>query len=92
MIYQTRGELDEAEALHRKSLALDEELGRKEGMASDYNNLGLIYQDRGELDEAEAMFRKALILFQQVGANPEVELVQRNLKALEKFPSQETKQ
>ncbi len=39
-IYQTRGELGRAEAMHQKSLDINEALGRKEGMASDYGNLG----------------------------------------------------
>jgi hypothetical protein len=34
-------------------LAINEELGRKEGMSNQYCNLDLLYQIRGELDRAE---------------------------------------
>ena len=53
--------------MYRKSLEIEEQLGRKEGMASDYGNLGIVYQDRGDLDEAEAIYRKALELDEQLG-------------------------
>ncbi len=43
LIYRTRGDLDEAEKLFRKSLAIEERLGRQEGMAAAYGNLGTIY-------------------------------------------------
>ena len=35
-----------AEEFHKKSLALNEELGRKEGVASQYGNLGLVSRRR----------------------------------------------
>ncbi len=67
LIYRTRGDLDEAERMHRKSLAIEEKLGRQEGMASDYGNLGLIYRTRGDLDEAERMLRRALEINEKLG-------------------------
>ncbi len=45
ILYQTRSDLDQAEAMCNKALALDEELGRKEGMARDYGNLGILYRN-----------------------------------------------
>ena len=54
--------------MHRKSLALNEELGRKEGRASVYGNLGLIFKARGDLDQAEAMHRKSLALNEDLGS------------------------
>ncbi len=35
----------------KKALAIEEKLGRQEGMASQYGNLGLVYRTR-ELDRA----------------------------------------
>ena len=67
VIYQTRGELDRAEEMLKKSLAINEKLGRQEGMASQYGNLGLIYRTRGELDRAEEMLKKSLAIFEKVG-------------------------
>ncbi len=67
LIYKTRGDLDQAETMHRKALEIEEKLGWLEGMASPYGNLGLIYQARGELDQAEAMHRKSLEIHEKLG-------------------------
>ena len=64
----TRGDLDGAEAMYQKSLAINEALGRKEGMANQYGNLGIVYQTRGDLDGAEAMYQKAYFLFKELGS------------------------
>ncbi|MDR4482880.1 MAG: tetratricopeptide repeat protein [Nitrospirales bacterium] len=49
-----RGAGSVAEEMYGKALAIEEEaLGRKEGMASDYGNLGILYRTRGKLDRAE---------------------------------------
>jgi len=60
LIYRTRGQLDRAEEMHKKALAINEKLGRQKGMANQYGNLGAIYQTRGELDRAEEMHKKSL--------------------------------
>ena len=67
VIYRTRGDLEQAEAMHRKSLEIEQKLGRLEGMASDYGNLGLIYKTRGDLEQAEAMHRKSLEISEKLG-------------------------
>lgn len=67
LAHYKRGELDQAEQLYRKSLAINERLGRQEGIASAYGNLGVIYQDREDLDKAEQMYRKALEIDEQLG-------------------------
>jgi len=51
-----------------KALELNQALGRKEGMAIDYGNLGTVYLVRGELSQAEEMFDKALELNQALGS------------------------
>jgi len=82
LVYQTRGELDQAEAMSCKALEISETLGYKEGMASAYGNLGVVYWRRRELDQAEAMYRKALILFQDIGATSQVGRIKNLLNAL----------
>ena len=57
----------QAEAMYRKALELNEALGRKEGIAGAYGNLGIVYQSRGDLTQAEAMHRKALELDEVLG-------------------------
>lgn len=61
------GELDGAEEMHRKSLAIDEELGIKDRMACDYINLGIVMMVRGDWDGAETMYRKSLAINEGLG-------------------------
>jgi len=53
VVYQQRGDLEQAEAMHSHSLAIEEELGLKESMASTYVNLVDVYQTRGDLKRAQ---------------------------------------
>ena len=80
-LYQTRGELDRAEEMYQKSLAINEALGRKEGMANQYGNLGNLYQTRGELDRAEEMYQKSLVLFRDI-KSPGEKLIDELLQKL----------
>lgn len=66
-IYLTRGELDAAQEMFHKSLAIEQGLGHQEGMASDYGNLGVIHRMRGELKAAEDMHNKSLEISQRLG-------------------------
>jgi hypothetical protein len=68
--------------MYRKSLDLNAELGRKEGMASDCGNLGNLYATRGDFDGAEEMHCKSLALFKEVGAKDKIEQAQGLLDAL----------
>ena len=64
-VYQTRGDLAQAEASLLVHLELYEALGRKEedvGVA--YGFLGILYQTHGDLAQAEAMHKKALKLYE----------------------------
>jgi protein O-GlcNAc transferase len=81
-VYRDREDLNQAEAMYRKALELSEALGRKEGSAIAYNNLGVVYETQGDVIQAEAMYQKALTLFQEIGAAPQVEHVQKTLRAL----------
>ena len=66
-LYKFIGELDHAEDMHNKSLEIEKKLGRLEGQAADYGNLGLIYRTRGELDRAENIHQKALKIYLNIG-------------------------
>jgi tetratricopeptide (TPR) repeat protein len=55
-------EMERAEEKYKKKLEMEEKLGDKEGMASDYGYLGTIYQTRSELKQTEIMYKKALRL------------------------------
>ena len=67
LVLQTRGDLAGAEAMHRKSLAINEQLGSLKGMATAYGNLGVVLKTRGDLAGAEAMYRKSLAIEEKLG-------------------------
>jgi len=66
-LHHSLGDLQQTEAVLRKGLALEEMLGRQEGMAIQYGNLGLVYRTRGELDRAEEMARESLTINEKLG-------------------------
>ncbi|MBW8035338.1 MAG: tetratricopeptide repeat protein [Planctomycetes bacterium] len=67
IVYQMRGDLGKAEEMHKKSLEINENRGRLEGMANDYGNLGIVYQTRSDLDKAEEMYEKSLEINEKLG-------------------------
>ncbi|UCC31759.1 MAG: tetratricopeptide repeat protein [Phycisphaerales bacterium] len=67
LIYTTRGNLDKAEDMLRRTLALSDKLGLLECAAKAYGNLGIIYKTRGNLDKAEETHRKSLAIEQKLG-------------------------
>ena len=76
LLMSVRGDLDDAESMHRQALGINEKLGQREGMANQYGNLGLVMRDRGDIEGAREMWTKARDLFEQVGAKPMVDKVQ----------------
>ena len=79
LIYRSQGDLPRAEEHHRRALSMEEELGRKEGMAAQLGNLGLIYQTQGDLPRACQHWQQALTLFKEVGMRPQIEQTQKLL-------------
>jgi hypothetical protein len=59
--------IGEAKRWHRKALEIDEKLGRLEGMAGEYGNLGAIHAQRGDLAGARELWTKARDLFARIG-------------------------
>ena len=57
-------------------------MGRREGIATDYENLELIFESRGELDEARKLWSKARDLYAKIGMPHETDEVQRLLDSL----------
>ncbi len=83
LIYQKRGDLPKAEEFHRKSLTINEKLGRLEGMAKQYGNLGLIYQKRGDQKGARQHWVRARDLYAQVGVPDKISLIQQWIDKLD---------
>ncbi|NLI55856.1 tetratricopeptide repeat protein [bacterium] len=82
-LYLTRGDLKAAEEMYKKSLAINEELGRKEGMANDYGNLGILYETCGDLKAAEEMYKKSLAIFTTFGNKDMIKKIKSLMEELE---------
>ena len=67
MVAQLRGDYDAALDWHRRSLAIDEELGDRAGMASGYHQLGGVAQERGDYDAALDWYRRSLAIDEELG-------------------------
>ncbi len=76
LIYRTRGDLEKGEEYHLKALALNEELGRKEGMANQFGNLGNLANDQSEKATACGHWATARRLFAEVGIPDKVALIE----------------
>ena len=53
--------------MHRKSLEINEKLGRIEGMAVAYGNLGFIMKTRGDANAAQENWSKSRDLYERLG-------------------------
>lgn len=63
-----------------KALQLNEELGRKEGMAIAYSNLGNIYQDRKDKARMCECWRKARDLWRAMGLEDKAAEAEKRLR------------
>jgi len=66
VLYRKQGNLEMAEDMHRKSIAISQKIGMEE-KGGDYSGLGSVYQMRGELKKAERMYLKALAIEKKFG-------------------------
>ena len=75
--------------MHKKSLAIEEKLGRLEGMASDYGNLGWVYKKRGDVEKARGYWVKAVDLYKRIGMPHMVKEVQGLIDEIDSASSAE---
>jgi tetratricopeptide (TPR) repeat protein len=66
-VAQHRGQLDDADRWHQRSLEIRETLGDRLGVAGSYKLLGGVAQDRGQLDDAERYYRRSLEIDEALG-------------------------
>ena len=62
-----RGDLDEAERLHRESLAILRDIGNRDGEATSLLNLGIIMNSKGQHDEERRMNTEAVRIRRELG-------------------------
>ena len=78
-----RGALKEAERMYREALQIDQHLGRYEGMANQYHNIGEVLAARGDVPAAREMWTNARDLFARIGAK---HLAGKTQDLIEKLP------
>jgi len=62
--------------MHKKALEIDKKIGRLEGQAIRYCNLGLLYKQRGNIGKAKEYWEKAVELYKRIGMPHMVEQVE----------------
>jgi tetratricopeptide (TPR) repeat protein len=67
MVAQNSGNYDGALEWYSKSLAIEEQLGNRPGMAIPYHQLGVVAQERGDYDAALDWYSKSLAIKEQLG-------------------------
>ncbi|MGA0281336.1 MAG: tetratricopeptide repeat protein, partial [Paracoccaceae bacterium] len=78
-----RGDLAAAEGYYEQALTLNQELGRKEGMAANYGNLGRLEHARGNMAGARAFWGQARDLYAEIGMPHMVEKLQGWIDSLD---------
>jgi tetratricopeptide (TPR) repeat protein len=66
-IYQSKGEVDQALALHQEQLAVYEALGDRRERAVTLGDIARIYRSKGEVDQALALHQEQLTIFEALG-------------------------
>ncbi len=67
-VVQIRGDLAAAEEYYLRGMAIDEELGSKEGMAINLTNLGNVAQQQGDIALACERWARSQRLFAELGS------------------------
>ena len=67
MVAQRRGDYEAALDWYRQSLAIEEQLGNRAGMAGSYHHLGMVAQDKGDYEAALDWYRQSLAIDEQLG-------------------------
>lgn len=67
MLYEAKGEMDEALKLHKQSLHSAQELGDRRSAALAEGNIGMIHRRRGDLTAAEKHLSSSLAVAREIG-------------------------
>jgi tetratricopeptide (TPR) repeat protein len=67
IIYQHRGEIEEARQLYQESLDIKKKLGKQSGIANSLHELGRLAQSQGEIEEARRLYQESLDIAKKLG-------------------------
>ncbi len=67
IIFQDRGQLEEARRLYVENLEISKRLGNQRGIAGTLHELGRLAQDQGELEEARRLYDESLRINKRLG-------------------------
>jgi tetratricopeptide (TPR) repeat protein len=70
MIYQYKGDYDEALKQYQKALEISEKIGDIKGVSYSLHQIGMIYQDKGDYDEALKQYQKSMEIKEKIGDIP----------------------
>ncbi|MCP4710260.1 MAG: tetratricopeptide repeat protein, partial [Planctomycetes bacterium] len=82
LIHFNRGDYELALELYEKSLAIQEELGDKSGIAGSCYNIGLIHYERGEYGTALELFTRSRDIYTQLGLAKNVAQAEEMIEAV----------
>ena len=77
-----KGELDRALKYYRQSLAVQEEIGKKQEIALTLNNIGTVFWQKGDLDQALDFYEQGLALREEIGNKQDIAGSLNNLGAV----------
>jgi tetratricopeptide (TPR) repeat protein len=67
LVFEKKGDVKYALALHEEALQLDLQVGFKRGLLIDYENLTRLYSDIGEIERALVFHQKLIDLYMEMG-------------------------
>ena len=67
MVEQAQGHYAEALSLYQQSLAIEEELGNRAGIAQTLHQLAMLQQDQGHYAEALSLYQQSLEIAEELG-------------------------
>lgn len=83
VIYQRRGDFDEARQLYDESLKIHQELNYEKGIAAVMHQQGKLALVQGHLNEAYDHYNQSLSIFRQLGERAHIATILNNLGKLE---------
>ena len=72
VVYHSKGELDKAQKLYRRSLDIWEKVGDKKEISTVMNNLGVLFKTKGELHKALDYYENSSKFYYEIGNKDDI--------------------